>query len=89
MKKINLNSTIKVKLTPLGADIYYHQYDKINQVYEREICKPRMPQIDKDGYTEFQLHSFINLYGNHIGVCKKNVIEDICVYIDEEDIEEV
>lgn len=90
MKKINLNSMIKVKLTPLGADIYYHQYDQLNQTYKREICKSHMPQIDKDGYTEVQLHSFINLYGEHIGICcKENVIEDICIYIDEEDIEEV
>ena len=77
MQKINLNDTIKVKLTPYGAEIYYKQFDKLNKQYEKEICKPHMPQIDKDGYTEFQLWHFIELYGEHIGMCKPNVIDPI------------
>lgn len=60
--KINLNETIKVKLTPLGAEIYYKQFDELNKQRGREICKPQMPRIDKDGYTEFQLWNFIELY---------------------------
>ena len=75
--KINLNDTIKVKLTPLGAEIYYKQFDELNKQYGREICKPQMPKIDKDGYTEFQLWNFIELYGQHIGMCKPNVIEPL------------
>ena len=77
IQKINLNETIKVKLTPLGAEIYYKQFDELNKQYEREICKPQMPQIDKEGYTEFQLWHFIELYGDHIGMCKQNVIEPL------------
>ena len=59
IQKINLNETIKVKLTPYGAEIYYKQFDELNKQYGREICKPQMPKIDKDGYTEFQLWNFI------------------------------
>ena len=77
IQKINLNETIKVKLTPYGAEIYYKQFDELNKKYEREICKPQMPQIDKEGYTEFQLWHFIELYGQHIGMCKPNVIEPL------------
>lgn len=77
IQKINLNETIKVKLTPYGAEIYYKQFDELNKQYDREICKPQMPQIDKDGYTEFQLWNFIELYGQHIGMCKPNVIEPL------------
>lgn len=77
IQKINLNETIKVKLTPYGAEIYYKQFDKLNKQYGREICKPQMPRIDKDGYTEFQLWHFIELYGQHIGICKPNVIEPL------------
>ena len=75
--KINLNEIVKVKLTPLGAEIYYKQFDELNKECGREICKPQMPQIDKDGYTEFQLWHFIELYGQHIGMCKPNVIEPL------------
>ena len=77
IQKINLNETIKVKLTPYGAEIYYKQFDKLNKQRGREICKPHMPRIDKDGYTEFQLWHFIELYGQHIGMCKPNVIESL------------
>lgn len=79
-KKINLNDRIKVKLTPLGAEIYYHQYDELNKKIENNggtRLEPIMPQIDKDGYTEFQLWRFMELYGNHIGICKPNVIEPL------------
>ena len=77
IQKINLNETIKVKLTPLGAEIYYKQFDELNKQRGRKICKPHMPRIDKDGYTEFQLWHFIELYGQHIGMCKPNVIEPL------------
>ena len=77
IQKINLNETIKVKLTPYGAEIYYKQFDELNKQRGREICKPQMPRIDKDGYTEFQLWHFIELYGKHIGMCKPNVIEPL------------
>ena len=77
IRKINLNETIKVKLTPYGAEIYYKQFDEVNKQYGREICKPLMPRIDKDGYTEFQLWHFIELYGQHIGLGKTNVIEPL------------
>ena len=77
IQKINLNETIKVKLTPYGAEIYYKQFDELNKQYGRQICKPHMPRIDKDGYTEFQLWHFMELYGEHIGMCKPNVIEPL------------
>ena len=77
IQKINLNETIKVKLTPYGAEIYYKQFDELNKQRGREICKPKMPRIDKDGYTEFQLWHFMELYGAHIGMCKQNVIKPL------------
>ena len=75
--RINLNEAIKVKLTDRGKEIYYHQYDRINQVAGREICKPKFPKEDENGYTEFQLWVFIELYGEHIGITLPNVIEPL------------
>ena len=78
--KLNLNERVKVKLTPLGAEIYYHQCDDVNKKIKENggtELEPIMPQIDKDGYTEFQLWHFIELYGQHIGICKPNVIEPL------------
>jgi hypothetical protein len=36
--RINLNEPIKVRLTDWGKEIYYHQYDRTNQIAGREIC---------------------------------------------------
>ena len=75
--RINLNELIKVKLTHWGKEIYYHQYDRTNQIAGREICKPRFPREDENGYTEFQLWCFIELYGTHMGMALPNVIEPL------------
>ena len=75
--RINLNEPIKVKLTDRGKEIYYHQYDMTNQIAGREICKPRFPKEDENGYTEFQLWCFMELYGEHMGMTLPNVIEPL------------
>lgn len=92
MKKINLNDIVKVRLTPHGVDIYYNRFDGLNESLKRRGLKPiknSLPEVDKNGYTRFQLWDFINIYGEYIGLAKENVITDLCLYIDEKDLEEV
>ncbi len=74
---INLNEFIKVRLTDLGKDIYYHRYDMINAFAEKEVIKPKYPKEDENGYTKFQLWDFIALYGSHIGAAMPNVIQPL------------
>ena len=85
--RLNLNDNIKVKLTEHGKDIYYHQYDRTNAFWGRELCKPSYPKIDEDGYTTFQLWHFMELYGVHIGMTLPNVIEPLDIVFDEPTIE--
>jgi len=75
--RINLNEPIKVKLTDWGKEIHYHRYDRANQIAGREICKPKFPKEDENGYTEFQLWCFMKLYGEHMGMTMPNVIEPL------------
>ena len=75
--RINLNEPIKAKLTDWGKEVYYHQYDRTNQIAGREICKPKFPKEDENGYTEFQLWCFIELYGMYMGMTLPNVIEPL------------
>lgn len=86
--RLNLNDTIKVKLTEHGKDIYYHQYDRTNKLLGREVCKPSYPKVDEDGYTTFQLWCFIELYGIHMGMTLPNVIEPLDIVFDAPTIEE-
>ena len=75
--RINLNEFVKVKLTDLGKDIYYHQFDEMNKQWGRIICKPSFPKEDAEGYTKFQLWDFIEIYGEYFGMTKPNVIEPL------------
>lgn len=74
---ININEHVKVKLTDYGKEIFYHQYDKLNKTYGKEIIKPSFPTVDSDGYTSFQLWCFMNLYGRYIDMGLQNVIEPL------------
>lgn len=81
--KINLNYFIKVKLTDLGKDIYYHRFDKLNDYCGREVLKPRFPKVDENGYTKFQLWEFIELYGEHIGMGRPSIIDPFEIIYEE------
>lgn len=85
---LNLNGTIKVKLTDRGKDIYYHQFDDFIEMGTKLIT-PKMPKVDADGYTKFQLWDFIQLYGQHIGMIKPNVIEPIEIVIEGKNLKEL
>ncbi|KAK9680604.1 hypothetical protein QE152_g38899 [Popillia japonica] len=80
MKEHNLNERIKVKLTPLGVDIYYHSFDRVRNAVP---SINGMPKIDEDGFTEFSMWDFIHLYGEHIGIGKKEVLKDCCIYLED------
>lgn len=91
MKKLNLNSRIRVKLTDYGKDIYYHRFDELNEYIKQaggKPFKPDYPVVDKDGYSEFPLWKFIELYGPHIHMAAENVIEPLNIYIDDFDLED-
>ena len=84
MMKVNLNDSVKVKLTPKGADIYYHQYDELIKEYPKmeKHFQRKMPQIDKDGYTTLQLWRFMELYGSYMMVgcdlpCDTNILIEV------------
>jgi hypothetical protein len=64
--KFNLNDWVKVKLTDKGKNIYYHQFDAINQTYEKQIIKPHYPELTEDGYYKTQLWCLMNLFGEHL-----------------------
>ena len=83
--RINLNEKVKVRLTDHGKDIYYHQFDEVIKRFPQTGIKPRMPKVDSDGYTEFQLWHFMELYGEHIGMCKPNVIMPLEMVYEEGD----
>lgn len=92
MKKLNLNSFIKVKLNDRGKDIYYHRYDELNEWISNNNATPiapQFPEVDEDGYSTFLLWDFMNLYGKYMAMGAPNVIEPLNIYIEAKDLEEV
>lgn len=89
--KLNLNDEVRVKLTDLGKYVYYHRFDKLHKLLKARgvsLLEPQMPRVDPDGFTTMQLWSFIELYGNHIGMAKPKVIDPISIFIELEENEE-
>ena len=92
MKKFNLNEFIKFRLNDRGKDIFYHQYDELNKWLESNGAKPLerlFPAVDEDGYTEFQLWHFMNIYGPHMANGAPAFWEDANIYIKDEDLKNV
>lgn len=85
MKKFNFNDYVKVKLTPEGANIYYHQFDNICNLSPE--FKRTLPQIDENGFTKFQLWRLMELYGPKI--FSNNAFKELYLYIDDEDLKEI
>jgi len=75
--KINLNDRIKVKLTVKGIKAYI---DHMNEPNERaKIGRPiktkwLLPSIDDEGYTQFQLWEFINIFGHYFYLGNNDVV---------------
>ena len=57
--KSNLNDYIKVKLTEYGKKIYRDSFVSLG------LPEPRI-NVDEEGYTRFQMHVFINTFGEYI-----------------------
>lgn len=92
MKKFNINYTIKVKLTPFGEEVYSHRLDYLNAILINKGIKPIEPtqlKKDSDGFAEFQLWDFMNIFGEHFRMGQKNILESNNIYFDRYQPEEV
>lgn len=89
MKKLNLNSLVRVKLTDYGEYIYFHRFDECNKFIEKNggaPLAPSYPEKDDNGLVEFLLWEFIELYGPYIYMGAKNVMVPLDIYVDDYDL---
>lgn len=78
---INFNDKVRFKLTDLGREIYYHQFDDL--IAKGVQLRAEYPEEDADGYASMHLWEFVELYGPHIGMAKQNVIEPLNLIVEE------
>lgn len=77
--KSNLNDYIKVKLTEYGRKIYRSSFISLG------LPEPHI-NVDEEGYTRFQMHDFINTFGEYIHVgCEMPCEPTIQIQIDSAD----
>ena len=76
--KINVNSYVKVKLTERGKEIFRKQFDYLPESYKKRHNPSEFePKVDSKGYTEFQLHALMNLYGEYLIPGAPKVFKDM------------
>ena len=64
---INLNSTIRVTLTPLGADLYYTHYrGAFSYLSLAEMERLMKPILLKNNVWETELWHFASIMGPHL-----------------------
>ena len=69
-KETNLNYYIKVKLTEKGKEIYREYLNDVLEEYEINDV-PKI-EVDKEGYTEFQMWDFMCIFGKHFHMLGDN-----------------
>lgn len=88
VKKINLNDTVKVKLTEYGKNIYRNHCNNIS----RFMCangSPLEPPVDDDGYSGFQIHRLMDIFGVHVLLNRKQIFEKNAICLNTNDLEDI
>jgi len=77
MFNYNINDKIKVKLTEYGKDILQkYVADAMRKLKHLDVPDDYFPYSeDEDGYTEFQMWTFMRIFGSHFFVGCPSIIE--------------
>lgn len=62
--KFNINDYVWVKLNDKGKELYLRSFDDI----PLEFRRVRLLEVDSDGYSKFQMWSFMQIFGPHISM---------------------
>jgi len=84
--KFNINHNVKVRLTPHGIEVLVLHYERFRKdfpdYYEHNSFK--MPPIDSQGYTEYQLWELMRIFGGNMGLGGKIPFETEIEIVEQE-----
>lgn len=84
--KINLNEYVYVKLTKKGFDEWRKYYGVPDTNEETKWMKE---YCNNEGYTKFQLHNFIEIFGKFHAMSIHNTLFDLDVLFDKAQLKEI
>lgn len=73
--KINLNDTVKVKLTDHGRAVHFATFDRVVRHPDHRVTYTP-PTIDAEGYSKFQLWHLMHDFGRYTGLGTKACFEN-------------
>ncbi len=63
MKKININDSVLIKLTPHGINVLRERWNEVFHDDPEYPFKP--PDVDENGYSQMQLWDVMNRFGSN------------------------
>lgn len=64
-RTVNVNDYVNVRLNDTGVKILRDRHDALYK-YDKHPKKFTLPEVDKDGFTRYQLHELMRIFGPHI-----------------------
>lgn len=83
-KTFNINEFIKVKLSQKGKLVYSEHQIEIQKRFNRDKIKIDVPlnvEVNSEGFTEFQLWRFMEIFGSHMYCGAEPIIEGPILYL--------
>jgi len=91
-KQFNVNDTVKVKLTDYGKECLRNDYNDLVRGLKDLVGEDytpyefRLPEEDKDGYSEWQLWVLMEKLGRHTGWGLADLPFETTILLSEEDL---
>ena len=61
MKTLNINSEVRIKLTPFGIKRLKENYEEIRKDYPHVTDEFKLPEVDENGFSKMPLWQVITL----------------------------
>jgi hypothetical protein len=82
-KKMNINNTVKVKLNNYGLLILKDSWNDLRNDFPK-LQEWEPPKTDSNGYTEFQLWSFMESFGQYMYIGNPNTPFEMDILVEVE-----
>lgn len=85
--RLNLNSTVRFKLTDKGRELHKYDFEEFWNYRNRPASVVYRPlKEDEEGYSKMQLWDFMNIFGKYISLGCELPVEEALIFIKGSDL---